>query len=171
GGLALTGSYELPPALVPLLAGSFGSDGLARSDSLGGGGAVPKLAADEGVASDWREAATQAGFESLLSVPVLSPRDGAGGLVAVFFEEPRTFTEDDLELAQHLSGAARGALERSELYEAERSARSLAQQLARTGRLLTTELDPEAVVDEVVSEAQELLGADTCAIRVLDEGE
>ena len=85
--------------------------------------------------------------------------------------EERVFTEDDLELARHLADATRGALERSELFEAERTARALAQQLARTGRLLTTELDPAAVLDEVVQQAPELVHADACAIRVLEDDE
>ena len=89
----------------------------------------------------------------------------------VFFEGQRLFTDDDLELARHLADATRGALERSELFEAERTARALAQQLARTGRLLATELDPAAVLDEVVQQAPELLGADACAIRVLEDDE
>ena len=50
-------------------------------------------------------------------------------------------------------------------------ARALAQQLARTGRLLTTELDPAAVLDEVVQQAPELVHADACAIRVLEDDE
>ena len=45
----------------------------------------------------------------------------------------RCSTDEQLELAGHVAGAARGALERSELYERERRARSLAQQLARAG--------------------------------------
>ena len=60
---------------------------------------------------------------------------------------------DDLELAQQVARAARGAFERSRLFDAERTARSLAQQLARTGSLLATELDPAAVIDAVVTEA------------------
>ena len=68
-----------------------------------------------------------------------------------------SFSDDDLELARHLADATRGALERSELFEAERSARALAQQLTRTGRLLTTELDPAAVLDEVVQQAPALV--------------
>jgi PAS domain S-box-containing protein len=173
GGLALSGSHELPSELAAVLADvpAAGGNALLRSAANGRLIASPKLEQDERVASEWRSAAARAGFGALLSVPVVSPRDGAGGLVAVFFDEERSFSEDDLELAQHLAGAARGALERSELYEAERSARSLAQQLARTGRLLTTELDPEAVLDEVVEQAQSLLAADACAIRILDEGE
>src|SRR5579864_9005127 len=172
-GLALCGSYELPRELAQLFAQlpDAGADALPRSASNGRLVASPKLADDERVAPEWRAAAARAGFDALLSVPVVSPRDGAGGLVAIFFEEAHAFSEDDLELAQHLADAARGALERSELYEAERTARSLAQQLTRTGRMLTTELDPEAVLDEVVEQAQSLLAADACAIRVLDDGE
>jgi PAS domain S-box-containing protein len=173
GGLGLSGSHELPEPLAQVFAGREvqGAEALVQSASHERVVASPNLAEDERVAPEWREAATKAGFGALLSVPVVSPRDGPGGLVAVFFEGTRGFSDDDLELAQHLSGAARGALERSELYEAERSARALAQQLARTGGRLTTELDPDAVLDEVVEQAHELLKADACAIRVLTDGE
>jgi PAS domain S-box-containing protein len=172
-GLALSGSHGLPEPLAQILAGREirGAEALVHSASHERVVAVPNLAEDERVAPEWRDAAAVAGFGALLSVPVMSPRDGPGGLVAVFFDGTRTFSDDDLELAQHLSGAARGALERSELYEAERSARALAQQLARTGGRLTTELDPDVVLDEVVEQANELLKADSCAIRVLTDGE
>src|SRR5581483_8099308 len=60
---------------------------------------------------------------------------------------------------------------RSDLYEAERTSRTLAQQLARTGSVLATELDPAAVLEEVVQQAPALLAADACAIRVLEEDE
>jgi PAS domain S-box-containing protein len=103
-------------------------------------------------------------------VPMDSPRDAGRGLVLIFFAEERSFSDDDLELARHLADATRGALERSELFEAERGARALAQQLTRTGRLLTSELDPAAVLDEVVQQAPALVNADAAAFRLL-EGE
>jgi GAF domain-containing protein len=154
--LVLSGAHEVPPTLAAVMGEGLdaGTEPLARSAASGRFVAVPELAEDERLPAAWREAAGRQGYCALLSVPVASPRDSAGGLVAIFFAEHRSFTEDDLELARHLAGAARGALERSELYEAERSARGLAQQLARTGRLLTTELDPEAVLDEVVERAR-----------------
>ena len=91
--------------------------------------------------------------------------------MVVFFAEEHEFTDDDLELARHLGDAARGALERSELFEAERTARALSQQLARTGGVLATELDPAAVLEEVVQQAPALLGADACAVRTLEDDE
>jgi PAS domain S-box-containing protein len=171
GRLVLSGSHDLPPALSALFAREGeGAETLLRASAHGRVLASPALAEDERLPRSWRDAAVAAGFGALLSVPVASPRDGSAGLVAVFFDETRRFGDEDLELAQHLAGAARGALERSELYEAERSARALAQQLARMGRLLTTELDPDAVLDEVVAQARELLNADACAIRLLHDG-
>ena len=171
--LSLAGNYELPTGLIAVLDdGIEESDGpLARAAVQGRVIAAPALAQDERLPQGWHEAAAADGYRALLAVPVETPREEAGGLVVVFFEEERIFTEDDLELARHLADATRGALERSELFEAERTARALAQQLARTGRLLTTELDPAAVLDEVVQQAPDLVHADACAIRVLQDEE
>jgi PAS domain S-box-containing protein len=148
-----------------------GDGPLVRAAAQGRVIAAPALADDERIPEAWRTTAGSGGYRALLAVPVESPRHEAGGLVAVFFAEERILTDDDLELARHLADATRGALERSELFEAERSARALAQQLTRTGRLLTSELDPAAVLDEVVQQAPELVHADACAIRVLEDEE
>jgi len=123
---------------------------------------------DERFGEDWRRLA---GVRSLLAIPVDPPRREEGGLVVVFFAEQRTFTDDDLELGRRLAGAARGGLERSELYESERTSRALSQQLARMGSLLATELDPGAILDEVAEQAPALLGADACVIEIVEEDE
>jgi len=171
--LALSGSYELAAEFEAVLReGLESGDGpLVRAAAHGRVLAAPTLGDDERLPAAWRERAAASGYHAVLAVPVESPRHEAGGLVAVLFTEERIFTDDDLELAQHLADATRGALERSELFEAERSARALAQQLTRTGRLLTSELDPDAVLDEVVQQAPDLVNADACAIRVLEDAE
>jgi PAS domain S-box-containing protein len=131
--------------------------------------ASPDVTRDARFEQGWQELASVAGYRALLAVPVASPRAKRPGLVVVFFSEPRRFVDEDLELAHHLGDAARGALERSELFEAERTARALSQQLARTGGVLATELDPAAVLEEVVQQAPVLLTADACAVRTLEE--
>jgi PAS domain S-box-containing protein len=133
--------------------------------------ASPAVSRDDRFEGSWRELAERSGYEALLAVPVVSPRAERSGLVLVLFAEERVFVDDDLELARHLADAARGALERSELFEAERTARALSQQLARTGGVLATELDPAAVLDEVVQQAPDLLGAQACAVRTLEDDE
>ena len=172
GRLALAGSFELPGGIAGFL-----DEGLTEQSALVRAAAerrllaAPTVAEDERFADAWRELAAATPYTGLLSVPVDTPRDEAGGLVIVFFDAPRVITDDDLDLARHLADATRGALERSELFEAERTSRTLAQQLARTGRALATELDPGAVLDEVIQQASALLGADACAIRVLEDDE
>jgi PAS domain S-box-containing protein len=133
--------------------------------------ASPDIRRDDRFEGPWQAQAEAAGYRALLAVPAASPRAEVAGLVIVFFAEERKFTDEDLELGNHLGDAARGALERSELFEAERTARALSQQLARTGGVLATELDPAAVLEEVVQQAPALLGVDACAVRTLEDDE
>ena len=172
GSLHVVGAHDLPDPLRAALEKGLAEDAdalrLAASDRqlL----ASTSVAGDERFSERWRGLGSSCGFRSLLVVP-LESRDDAAGLVLVFFDEEWTLGDDDVELARHLAGAGRGALERSSLFEAERTSRSLAQQLARTGSVLATELDPAAVLDEVVEQAAALLGADACAIRTPEDGD
>ena len=167
--LRLDGMHNLSGLLVQFLEKGLGDPtGPLRAAARNGRVlASPQLDDDERFDEEWRNVARESGSRALLAVPVEAPRTDECALVLVFFAEERHFTDDDLELARNLAGAARGALERSELFEAERQARGLAQQLARTGSQLATELDPAAVLDEVVRQAPTLLDADAAVIRLL----
>jgi PAS domain S-box-containing protein len=160
GGLAVAGGHELPPEVRRLPIPDVLADAATDGQIL----AASRIAADERFQGPWQSGP----FTSLLAIPI---RGEGAWLVLVFFRDERAFARDDLELAQHVAGAARGALERSQLFEAERTARSLSQQLARTGSLLATELDPAAVLEAVVGEAAELLHADAAALAALEDGE
>jgi PAS domain S-box-containing protein len=173
GRLELAAGAGLPPSLVQVL-----QDGVPESASCLQTAAAerrplasPDVARDDRFDRSWAEQAEAAGYRALLAVPATSPRADHSGLVVVFFEHEREFSDEDLELGSHLGEAARGALERSELFEAERTARALSQQLARTGGVLATELDPAAVLEEVVQQAPALLSADACAVRTLEDDE
>jgi len=169
--LALAGEHALPDPLRQGL-----SEGLPSAERVLRLAALekhllaaPAIAGDDRFGSEWQELAERAGSCSLLAIPVQLPADQAG-LLIVFFAEPRAFTDDDVELARRLASAAEEALERSGRFEQERRARLLAQQLARTGSLLA-ELDPAAVLDEVVRRAPELVGVEACVVRVCEEDE
>jgi len=172
GRLEAVGTYELPDDLGAIFEQrATEHQGLFRAAEEGRILVSSSIADDERLLPDLRSTALAHGYPSLISVPVESPRESGRGLVLIFFAEERSFSDDDLELARHLADATRGALERSELFEAERGARALAQQLTRTGRLLTSELDPAAVLDEVVQQAPALVNADAAAFRLLDGDE
>jgi len=133
--------------------------------------AAPRLEDDDRFDEEWRRVMEECGCSSLLAAPVETPRSEEGGLVLVFFAQEHRFADDDLELARNLTGAARGALERSALFESERRQRALAQELARTSSLLAPELDPAAVLEEIVQRAPELLDADAAVLRLLEGDE
>ncbi|HEX6951372.1 MAG TPA: GAF domain-containing protein [Gaiellaceae bacterium] len=173
GRLEAVGAYELPADLREILAErAWGNQSpLFRAAVEGRIVVSSSIADDERLLPDLRGVATGNRYRSLISVPVDAPRDAGRGLVLIFFAEEQSFDDDDLELARHLADATRGALERSELFEAERGARALAQQLTRTGRLLTSELDPAAVLDEVVQQAPALVNAEAGAFRLLEREE
>jgi PAS domain S-box-containing protein len=160
GGLVFVGGHELPQSLRDLPIPEALSDAADDGQML----AAPELERDGRFSDAWRRAP----FSALLAIPV---RGEQAEIVIVFFAAPHSFSRDDLELAQQVARAARGALERSRLFDAERTARSLAQQLARTGSLLATELDPAVVVDAVVTEALELLRADAAVLTSAGERE
>jgi PAS domain S-box-containing protein len=171
-GLVLAGSHELPPAVVEFL-----RDGLGDAEPLGESAlrkrvlASPQLAVDDRFDDDWRRLGETAGFQSLVAVPVEAPRREQTGVGLVLFAEEQAFSDDEIELAHHLAGAARGALERAELFEAERRNRAIAQQLARTGTLIASELDPDAILAEIVAQAPGLVGADAAAVSILEGDE
>jgi GAF domain-containing protein len=173
GGLELVAFYGLPGEVAQALA-----DGVPESAAVLAGAArdrrllsASSLADDDRFGTDWRRLARESGVGSFLAIPVDPPRREDGGIVIVFFAEEHTFTDDDLELGRRLAGAARGALERSELYESERTSRALSQQLARMGGLLAAELDPAAILEEVADHAPALLAADACAIHIVEGDE
>ena len=168
-GFELVAQHRLPKEIAERL-GSAVAEPLATCVRNHVVIAAPNVADDDRFEPQWRDMAAKAGYGAVLAVPVEAP-GGRNGLAVVFFEGRRRFSDYDLELAQNLAGTARGALERSELYESERRARALAQQLARTGTLLTTELDPAAVLDEIVAQAPALLGTDAAVVRLLEDDE
>jgi PAS domain S-box-containing protein len=158
GRLAIVGEHALPDAVRALEPPQALVEAAADEQLL----VAARLGDDDRFGDDWRELPA----ESLLAVPVES--DGAG-IVVVFCRDPRAFSEDDLELARQLAYAANGAFERSRLYEAERTARSLSQRLARTASMLTAALGPEAVLQEAVQQALSLVAADAATVTLLDQ--
>jgi PAS domain S-box-containing protein len=170
--LRLAGSHELPASLAGFLGRGLPEDApLLEAAQRRRVLAAPEVELDDRFGPEWQALAEEAGFASLLAIPVESPRRDGPGLGLVFFAEEQSFSDDEIELANSLAGAARGALERAELYEAERRSRGIAQQLARTGTLLAGELDPEAILEEIVQQAPGLVGADAAAVSLLEGDE
>jgi PAS domain S-box-containing protein len=169
-GYRLAGAHNLPETLRAAFADGLpaGVEVLERAAALGETIASTALAGDDRFGESFRDAA---GAASLLAIPLALPRLERRALALVLFREQRVFTDDDLDLAHQLAERSKAALVRSELFEVERRSRLLAQQLADTGSLFSGELEPGAVLDEVVEQAPVLLRADASLIRLLDGDE
>jgi PAS domain S-box-containing protein len=170
--LQLAGSHDLPLGLGDVLGPGLddGASPLGPAAREGRILTAASLAADDRFSHELRSVLAAHGYQSLLAAPVLGGQ-GQEHSVAVLFNEERVFSDEDLALAQHLTGAARGALERAELFEGERRAHVFSQRLADIGALLATKLDPAAAFAEVVREAPALLDADAAVLRVLENDE
>ena len=167
--LALAGGHSLDRGLAAYLRTEARSlTALARAGKVL---ASRRLSDDSRFAPGLAGAAGNAECDSLLAIPLAQPAGAGLALVLVFFSGETVFGDEQLELAGHVARAARGALERSELYESERRARALAQRLARAGVELAGELDPDNLLDVAVRSAIELLEADGASIRLLEGDE
>ncbi len=169
GVVELVGNAGVPASLATWLSSS--ADELEPLISNGKVIASGELREDDRFAAAFRAELASAGAQALLAVPIAGARGDESGLVLVCFSSSHTFVDADLELARHVADAARGALRRGDLLEAERTARTLSQQLARTGSILATQLDAAAILDEVGEQARALLGADAAAIRTFEDDE
>ena len=134
-----------------------------------------RVVASGGLGSDSRvspEERRRVPGAALLAVPIA--HDGArsaAGVVTLLWRRTREFDDADVALAERLRVAAAAAVERVQLEEAERRASTTARELQRVGALLAADLDPRAVLRQIVAQAVSLLGADACALRLLEEDE
>jgi GAF domain-containing protein/anti-sigma regulatory factor (Ser/Thr protein kinase) len=110
---------------------------------------------------------------SMCAVPLISG-DRVMGALRFSFDFPRLFDRDERSFVAALAAQTAQALERSALYDAQRAARSAAEELAdRLARLqqVTAELagarDVEEIADIIVSHAASALGSPLASVSLL----
>ncbi len=113
---------------------------------------------------------TSSAEKSALYVPLIWG-DEARGLVNITdYEREHAFSESDVRLLETLAGSMSVALQNAGLFdEIQRRTRESAA-LAEVGRDVSATLDLETVMKRIAVHAMELLGADTSAIYLPDDG-
>jgi signal transduction histidine kinase len=132
----------------------------------------------EHIAEIWRPYWETFKAHSLVAVPMRSHGRIIGVLIATRDETPDAYTEGEQHLLQDLAHRAGLAIENGRLYQAERQARSLAQQSAsRTERLqsvtaaLGQALTPLQVAEVIVVQGAAALGGQAGQVlRLSDDG-
>ena len=133
-GLELAGRHELPDELAQLLDAGVpvGAEALEHAARERRILAASSLHDDDRFGGSEGNLATASRSASLLAVPVQIPRSETAALALVFFSQPHSFKDEEIELAEQLAVAAKVAVERAEAFETERRSRAISQQLART---------------------------------------
>ena len=103
--------------------------------------------------------------------PAARSRRASGRARARLLRGERAFDDDELELAAQVAAPRAARSSGASSTSASGAARALAQRLARAGRELAGELDPDNVLDEVVGSAVQLLGVDGASVRLLEGDE
>ncbi len=106
-------------------------------------------------------------FEALAILP-LAVGEGAFGCVSLSFVESRDFDPEERAFLLAASQQAAYALNRAQMYEAERVAADRQRFLAEAGELLAGSLDPETALDQLAALSVRNI-ADWCGIEMVDE--
>ena len=117
------------------------------------------------------------GLRSSVIVPLAHAGRTVGAIALVSAESGRRYDEEDLTLAEELARRAGVAVVQARLYEAERRARADAE--AASTRLRDLQIVTEAalahltlddLLDELLGRIRQILGVDTAAILLLEDG-
>ncbi|HEY0019826.1 MAG TPA: PAS domain-containing protein [Longimicrobium sp.] len=108
---------------------------------------------------------TRVGARNLLLVPVRAYGEALGVLAVV--DRAGGFGAEDARLLEAFADSAALAVHNARLYAGERERAEVNRALLRAAEVLTSTLDPEEVMERIVSLARELVGADGAGLTVL----
>ncbi|MEK7372326.1 MAG: GAF domain-containing protein, partial [candidate division NC10 bacterium] len=106
---------------------------------------------------------------SSVFVPMGSREDLLGGIFAVWWEERREPTPDDLRLALALGRHATAIIEKARLHEALGRRLDRVQTLTRLSRVLSSSLERDRVLAEIARAAAQLMDVPVASIWLADE--
>jgi signal transduction histidine kinase/HAMP domain-containing protein len=140
---------------------------------------IPDILQKSDVSEAVRELARSAGYRSVLAVPMMREARALGAIAITRGDAagaPKPFLEREIELLKTFAEQGVIALENVRLFkeleartgELTRSVEQLTA-LGEVSQAVSSTLDVETVLDTIVSRANQLAGADACAIHEYDE--
>jgi signal transduction histidine kinase len=108
------------------------------------------------------------GVKSLLGVPLVA-HGRLLGTLHVGTRTTRRFGEDDVDLLRLAAGRAALAIEHARVFETERAARIRLERLQAVMDAALSHLELDELLTVLLPKVREILGADTCAVLLLDE--
>jgi PAS domain S-box-containing protein len=109
-------------------------------------------------------------FVSVLSVPMLWQERVIGVIQLLEDRSPRSFSEEDLQIARHFANQAAIAVENARLFEREQERRHEAEILRESTLALTSSMEPEKLFETILDTLQRLIPYDSASIELIDSG-
>ncbi|WP_298406453.1 GAF domain-containing protein [uncultured Chloroflexus sp.] len=113
----------------------------------------------------WREM----GLRSLVVVPLISRDRVFGSISFDSFGEPRSYSEEELDLMMTVTTSVATAYENALLFAAEQEQRRTAETLREVARVLSSSFDPNEVLQLVLAELRKVINYDTATIMLIDD--
>ncbi|HLB49265.1 MAG TPA: GAF domain-containing protein [Anaerolineales bacterium] len=112
----------------------------------------------------------QLGVSAGLVAPMIA-RGKAIGTLSVADYAPRRFSADNLRLLELIANVTAQALERAQLFDAEREQRELAQALREIGEMLSATLDFDAVLDLLLEQVARVVPYDSANVMLVEDNQ
>ena len=111
----------------------------------------------------------QTNFRTVLGVPLLGAEGVLGVLDFGIGEHKQTFDEHDLWLAELFAAHASVAIQNARLYEQAQHRLESLSNLNRASQALTSSLEVQAVLEQIVGLASSVVNSDYTSVALLDE--
>ena len=105
---------------------------------------------------------------SLLLAPIVAQQDNVGLVSCATMDEPRHFSQAEIELVQTVTNLVGNRIEQAYLYEAERRQWAHSRTLQELGVVLTSSLDLDDVLDTIGNQILSLMDVSSCTIMLLE---
>ncbi|HEU4417007.1 MAG TPA: GAF domain-containing protein, partial [Candidatus Angelobacter sp.] len=123
------------------------------------------------------DAATEVGFRSIFSTPILNVRGDALGVVVTFFRKPHTPNERQWRLVELYARQAANALDNARLYHdslqtlaAEQQRTAVLRSLAEASVRINSVTSLDALLQVITDQARDIIGARQALTTVLPKG-
>ncbi len=115
-----------------------------------------------------RQRRVQGGTGAVIVAPIMVNQEVSGTVTAVrqLGEDP--FTQHDVDLLTALAAQAGESIENALLFEAEREQRELAESLRQAGILVSSTLEFEQVLDQLLEQIQRVVDYDAGSLMLVD---
>jgi PAS domain S-box-containing protein len=117
----------------------------------------------------WVTLPETAWVRSHVGAPILI-RDEVIGFLHANSAEPAAYSPDDAERLQAFADQAAIAIKNARLYESERRQLQLAETLQEVGALLTSEMNLEEVLSQILDLLARVVAYDSVSLQLVDEG-